>query len=98
MTLDELSFEALAPDQLRDIITKMAPLKIPPWRRWRGADIKSVSWPIMILGMMAVMYFGYLQGVIENLERAHEIICGGPLNFARQTDPMEIVHIEELVT
>ena len=42
MTLDELSFEALAPDQLRDLVGRLAPIRIPTWSRWRGADVRSV--------------------------------------------------------
>ena len=90
LTLDELIFEALAPDSARIFIAQVAPVCTGALPSWRGADAKAVALPISIALLMAASWFGFLQHMVENLKRANEVMCGGELDFTYELDAFDV--------
>ena len=67
MSLDELFFEALAPDQLRDVMGAIAPLRIPRRARWEGGDVRAATLPVVIAVLMLVTSVTQLSPAVGNL-------------------------------
>jgi len=96
MTIDELIFEALAPDRLRDLVAATAPFQMRPLRRRYGLEVKAVVILVASVSALSLVWATSIKSAISNLEQASEELCGGKLDFAYKTDALGMVHIEEL--
>merc|ERR1711871_583992 len=82
MSMDELTFAVLAPEQLQGMVRSTAPFKMLPWPHWRGADVKAAVLPLMFGACTAWVWFARLSPMVKNLEEVNSVMCDGWLQFS----------------
>ena len=89
ISIDELIFDALAPNVVRSLISAAAPLVHPPLKRWRGLDLKSAGTLLCVVLVLVVSFFSPaygLLGTLKSLKEAHTTLCGGSLDWVYGID------------
>eukprot|EP00439_Symbiodinium_sp_Y106_P018497 s3841_g2.t1 len=94
--IDDLLFDALATTPGRHLVHQLDPLPMPPVRRWRGADLKSVCMSILIPGMTIVVYLTMLEPkegdpFVTLLKDVSTTMCGGYQGFVWDVDSRRVV-------
>lgn len=91
LSLDELTFDVLAPRSVRLLISSMAPLAKPRSRAWRGLDGR----PVFALAFMSVAMYSVFAFILREqsstLEKAREELCGGNQDFIATIDNTGLV-------
>lgn len=86
LSLDELTFDVLAPRSIRLMISSMAPLAKPPSSAWRGLDGKPLAAIAAIaVGLLLVSELK-LKEQSRILKDARDAVCSGDLDFVAGVD------------
>lgn len=91
LDIDDLLFDALATTPGRHLVHQLDPLPMPPVRRWRGADLKSVCMSILIPGMTIIVYLTMLDPFVTLLKDVSTTMCGGYQGFVWDVDSRRVV-------
>ena len=79
MEIDELLFDAYAPQKLKDALCKAAKLEMPSLRRFHGMDLSPVLKLSATFAMIGVMIFTSIAPQTRFLLEAGAAMCGtGP--------------------
>lgn len=91
LSLDELSFDVLAPRSVRLLISSIAPLPKPRSRTWRGLDGRPIAATVIVVVALSSVYHCILRDQSKLLEEARHELCGGDLDFIATVDQTGLV-------
>lgn len=94
MMIDELVFEALAPVRARNLIAKLAPVKMKQWPQCAGADIKALCFLVATFVFSFWVYFSEVVPQKANLQTAWDYMCANNTDFIYAVDPLNMTWVK----
>eukprot|EP00930_Biecheleria_cincta_P010607 TRINITY_DN11281_c0_g1_i1.p1 TRINITY_DN11281_c0_g1~~TRINITY_DN11281_c0_g1_i1.p1 ORF type:complete len:657 (+),score=87.22 TRINITY_DN11281_c0_g1_i1:23-1972(+) len=95
LNIDAIMFEVMAVHRAKYWVSEVKPVSLPSLPSWRGIDTKSCSTFVALPLLLAVVYSVLLVPMVNDLEEAVHIICGGDTNFVWSHDPRNFVLMAE---
>ena len=86
INVDEVIFAALAPAQIRRVLSSTAPLHLPPRKQWSGLDLQAVGLSTCVVTVLSIVVATVLVPQYEMLSDAADALCAGDLDFVATTD------------
>jgi len=91
LNIDEILFSAFSPNCMVKLMGNLAPIRMRQFASWRGLDLMSAFWAVMLVAMVSVTCGVSIGPIVRTILDSRHEMCGGTTNFVYASDPYGVI-------